>query len=134
MIQAKFSKDAEIKTDLVAVNVVDQELLDKTIEIIEANITNPQFDVNFLAEKLNLGRTNLFTKIKGITGQTPNEYIMSIRLKKSIYLLEKHPELNISDIAFQTGFNEPAYFSKCFKNTFGETPLNYRKRIRDNEQ
>ncbi len=129
MIQAKFSKDAEIKTDLVAVNVVDQELLDKTIEIIEANITNSQFDVNFLAESLNLGRTNLFTKIKGITGQTPNEYIMSIRLKKSIYLLEKHPELNISDVAFQTGFNEPAYFSKCFKNTFGETPLNYRKRI-----
>lgn len=129
-IQAMFSKNVDIKTDMLAINVLDQELLDKAIKVVEENLTNPQFDVNAFAETLNLGRTSLFSKLKGITGQTPNEFIMSIRLKKGVHLLKNNPELNVSDIAFQIGFSEATYFVKCFKGMYGKTPLQFRKEIK----
>ncbi|MFD1629847.1 hybrid sensor histidine kinase/response regulator transcription factor [Pseudopedobacter beijingensis] len=128
LLQAKFSKSTSAETSLIATNPYDEQLLQKAIEIIENNINNPQLDVNFFAQEMNLGRTNLFAKIKGITGQTPNEFILNIRLKKSLIMLKENPNLTISEIAYQTGFNEPAYFIKCFKKTFGLTPTQYRKK------
>ena len=74
-----------------------------------------------------LGRTKLFTKLKGITGQTPNEFIQNVRLKKAASLLSNNPEHNISDITYMLGFSTPKYFTKCFKEQFGVSPSSYRK-------
>jgi len=133
-LQAMFRRNADMQTDMLAVNVLDQQLLDKAIRIVEENLTHPQFDVVRFAEHLNMGRTTLFSKLKGITGQTPNEFIMSIRLRKAVHLLRNHPELNVTDIAFQTGFSDTAYFVKCFKSNYGKTPLQYRKGDRIKEK
>lgn len=131
ILQAKFSKTDSAEPTLIATNSYDEELLEKAIKIIEDNLDNPELDVNFFAKEMNLGRTNLFYKIKGITGKTPNDFIMNIRLKKSLILLKNNPELTISEIAYELGFNEPAYFIKCFKKIFGSTPTQYRKEYKD---
>ena len=75
-----------------------------------------------------LSRTNLFNKLKGVTGQTPNDFIVNIRLKKSIYLLVNNPELSIADIAVQVGFGSTSYYIKKFHKLFGVTPVQYRKK------
>jgi AraC-like DNA-binding protein len=74
-----------------------------------------------------LGRTKIFSKIKGITGQTPNNYIITIKLKRAAAILTNNPEYNISDIAYMLGFSSPKYFTKCFKEQFGISPTTFRK-------
>ncbi len=74
---------------------------------------------------MGLGRTRLFSKIKGVTGLTPNEFILSIRLKNAANLLTTQSELNVSEIAYAVGFSTPRYFSRCFREHFGVSPSKY---------
>lgn len=127
MLQEKFSKQADISPHLVATNRLEQEFLEKAIQIIESNLDNSEFDVDMFSSEMALGRTNLFGKIKGVTGQTPNEFIINVKMKKASSLLIDHPEFSISEIAYMLGFNTPKYFAKCFKDQFGVTPTEYRK-------
>ena len=72
-----------------------------------------------------LGRTIFYKKVRGTTGYTPNEYIRVIRLRKAAELL-KEGEKNVSEVAYAVGFDNPYYFSKCFKEQFGMPPSQYR--------
>ena len=82
---------------------------------------------NVFAREMAMARTNLFTKLKAITGQTPNDFILTIRLKKGALMLRNNPELNITEIADRIGFSSSRYFSKCFKDIYHVSPLAYRK-------
>jgi AraC-like DNA-binding protein len=88
---------------------------------------NSEFDVPLFSSEMALGRTKLFHKIKGITGQTPNEFIITMKMKKAASLLTNNPEYNISDITYMLGFSSPKYFAKCFKEQFGVSPSTFRK-------
>ena len=127
LLQEKFSHKPETTVQMLASNKIDKEILDKAISIIEANISNTDFNMNTFAREMGMARTNLFAKIKAISGQTPNDFIISIRLKKGAYLLRNNPELNITEIAEKIGFSSPRYFSKCFKDIYNISPLTYRK-------
>lgn len=83
--------------------------------------------VNIFAREMAMARTNLFTKLKAITGQTPNDFILTIRLKKGALMLRNNPELNITEISDKIGFSSSRYFSKCFKDVYQISPLAYRK-------
>ena len=104
------------------------------MKIIEKYIDNPEFNINIFAREMGIARTNLFAKIKAITGQTPNEFISTIRLKKAAILLKNNPELNISEISDMVGFNSSRYFSKCFKAQYHINPISYRKGISEEEE
>ena len=82
--------------------------------IIEQHLDNTDFNVNIFAREMGMARTNLFTKLKAVTGQTPNDFILSIRLKKGAVMLRNNPELNITEISDRIGFSSSRYFSKCF--------------------
>lgn len=84
-------------------------------------------NVNIFAREMGMARTNLFTKLKAVTGQTPNDFILSIRLKKGAVMLRNNPELNITEISDRIGFSSSRYFSKCFKEIYHVSPLAYRK-------
>jgi AraC-like DNA-binding protein len=66
----------------------------------------------------------LFTKVKAWTNFTPNEFIHEIRMKRAAHFLEQN-KMNISQISYKVGFNNPKYFSKCFQKKYGETPSQY---------
>lgn len=91
------------------------------------HLDDSEFDVSVFASEMALGRSKLYLKLKGITGMTPNDFILNIRLKTAASMLTNDSELNISDITYRLGFSTPRYFSKCFKELFGISPLNYRK-------
>ena len=127
MLQEKFSQQPQTNMQILATNAMDKKFLDKAMEIFEKEIENADFNVDQWAIKMGIARTKLFTKLKAISGQTPGEIMMTIRLKKAAHLLRNNPELNIAEVSDKSGFNIPKYFSKCFKERYHITPQAYRK-------
>lgn len=127
MLQERFSKQTDFSPRLIATNNLDREFLEKAQIVIEKYIDNSEFDVPLFASEMAMGRTKLFSKIKGITGQTPNDFILTVKLKKAATMLTNNPEYNISDITYMLGFSSPKYFAKCFKEQFGVSPSAFRK-------
>lgn len=125
-LQALYSHNPSVDIQMIAINEIDRQLLEKATQTVEDNFKNPDFNIDKFAKEMCLGRTNLFQKIKGITGQTPNDFILNIRLKKSLVLLKEHRDMPIYQIADMVGFDEHTYFMKCFKKHFGKTPSQYR--------
>lgn len=111
-------------------NRLDEEFMDRCTEIILNNIENPQFSVNTLAQELNMSRTSLFTKIKGIIGMTPNDFIKTTRLKKACKMMIEG-EYRITEIGFLVGFSSSSYFAKCFQKQFGMLPTEFLKQSKD---
>jgi len=126
-MQEKYSKTTVETPIPLATNLLDQKILKKATEIVMNHLDDFDFDISTFANEMALGRSNLYLKLKGITGMTPNDFILNIRLKEAANLLLKENDLNVSDITYRLGFGTPRYFSKCFKDLFGMTPLNYRK-------
>jgi AraC-like DNA-binding protein len=108
------------------INKLDGEFLQKITAIIEENILNDNLNLAFLTAQINMGQSTFYRKIKALTGISPNEYIRKIRLTNSVKLLTtgKH---NISEAAYNSGFNDLDYFRECFKEEYGMTPTDYLK-------
>lgn len=104
----------------------DEEFSNKLNKLIEEQLCNYDLNIDQLASMMGVSRTIFYQKVRGVTGYAPNEYVKIIRLKKAAELVLQN-KYNISEIAFRVGFNDPLYFSKCFKQHFGASPLNYRK-------
>ena len=127
-LQEKFGRSTELPPSAIASNDIDREFIECARQVIEQHLANEDFDVALFSREMALGRTRLFHKIKGVTGQTPNEFIQTIRMKKATGLLQNHPEMNIADVAYNVGFGSPKYFSKCFREQFGMSPSEFRAR------
>ncbi|MEO9571965.1 MAG: two-component regulator propeller domain-containing protein [Polaribacter sp.] len=107
--------------DTVNSNSIDKEFIQKLLEYINDNISDSNLSVEELASQLKLSRSQLYRKIKTITGQTVNEFIRKIRLERAKQILDSGRG-NISEACFSVGFSSPSYFSKCFKAHFGILP------------
>ena len=127
ILQEKFSKLPQESAQMLTDNVMDKKFMDRVMEIIKKEMDNGEFNVDMLMAQMNISRTKLFSKLKAITGQTPADFIMTIRLKRAAFLLRNNLELNIAEISDMVGFNVPKYFSKCFKEKYHVTPQTYRK-------
>ena len=126
VLQEKFSKQPQAQVQMLATNPLDKDLLDRTVALVERNLDNSEYSLSDLIKELYISRTNFFNKIKAITGQTPNELILTIRLKKAALLLKQEPNLSVSEVSDRTGFSSQRYFSRCFKEKYGISPLYYR--------
>ena len=92
--------------------------------IINEHISNSSFSVEEFAEGMNISRSLLHKKLSALIGEPPGELIKRIRLNKAAKLIEQNPG-NITEIAFEVGFNNPSYFTECFKKQFGVSPSQY---------
>lgn len=120
-------QSTEVPPTYNTVTEQDRLLIDKATNIIKDNFGNPEFDMNKLSNELGMGRSKLYIKIKEITGFTPNEFTLNLKLQEAAHLLKTQKQMNISDIAFHLGFSSSKYFSKCFKSFYGVSPLDWRK-------
>lgn len=132
-LKTKFSSEDNFTPSEIVVSSLDEQLLKKAFKVVEENISNEQFDIPFFCSELGVSRTMLFTKIKAWTNFTPNEFIHEIRMKRAAQLLEQN-KINISQISYKVGFNNPKYFSKCFQKKFGETPTEYLNKFSDDSK
>ena len=126
-LQRHFVSDAQVSSLGITTDKYDQQLLDDSIRIIEANLDNQRFNIEMWCHEIALGRTRLTEKIKRITGLTLNDFILQIKLRKCASLL-KDSNLTISEVAWMSGFSSSSYMGKCFKEHFGMTPLQYRNK------
>ena len=102
----------------------DKQFMDQLVAVIEAELTNPGFDVDRLCLALNMSRTKLYEMIKRLTGQSIIEFIRSIRLNKAVYIMT-HEDVSISEVIFRVGIQTQSYFTKAFKKEFGKTPSQF---------
>lgn len=125
ILRQKFGKvPQEIRSAMLR-NEQDSLFVKRLDSIVYSRLGGQDLSVDKVAGLLHLGRTIFYKKVRGTTGYTPNEYIRVIRLRKAAELL-KEGEKNVSEVAYAVGFNNPYYFSKCFKEQFGMPPSQYR--------
>ena len=111
----------------IAITSLDEKLVENAIKYVEANIGRCDLSVEELSRGLGMSRVHLYKKLLQITGTTPIEFIRVIRLKRAAQMLRESQQ-NVSEIAYQLGFNNPKYFSKYFKDEFGVLPSVYQER------
>lgn len=110
-----------------SVSDVDKGFVDRFRELIEENLADSELSVEDLGGKMGLSRVQLYRKIKALTNYSPNELVRIARLKKAASLLASS-EKTISEITYEVGFTSPSYFTKCYKEYFGESPTDFLKR------
>lgn len=110
-----------------SVSEVDKGFVDRFRELIEENLADSELSVEDLGGKMGLSRVQLYRKIKALTNYSPNELVRIARLKKAASLLASS-EKTISEITYEVGFTSPSYFTKCYKDYFGESPTDFLKR------
>ena len=106
---------------------VDEKLLGAAMKYVESNISRSDLSVEELSRELGMSRVNLYKRLVAMTGKTPIEFIRVIRLKHAAKLL-RETRMNISEVAYQVGFNNPKYFTKYFKEEFGMLPSVYQEK------
>jgi len=126
IIKESFSTSPYTPFKTIATSKADEEFVERLNEIIVKHIGDENFGVDQLAEILNMSRSSLHRKIKGIAHLTPNDYIRLVRLKKAVELLE-NGSYRVNEICYIVGFSSPSYFSKCFQKQFGVLPKDFAK-------
>lgn len=117
----KFARVLNLDPKEISITSADEHFLEAALQTVEQHMSNYDFNVIQFASELAVSRPLLFTKLKALTGQTPNNFVKTIRLKRAAQLL-KTQKLNVSEVAYQVGFKDPKYFRKCFREQFDEVP------------
>ena len=110
--------------DTGALLSADEKFMQKALEIVEKNLSNPGFSVEELSRELFMNRVSVYRRIYAITGQPPIEFIRGVRLQRAAHLLTQ-TEMNVTEVAYEVGFNNPKYFTKYFKMTYNMLPSAY---------
>lgn len=126
-IQQSFHQKIEISPSKIEITSMDEKFVKKAVEVVELNIANADFLVEDLCKEMAMSRVYFYKKILALTGKTPSEFIRFIRLKRAAELLQKS-QMFVNEVAYQVGFNDPKYFRKYFKDEFGLTPNEYKKK------
>jgi DNA-binding response OmpR family regulator len=125
-LRKKYSSYIGLDWNEITVNTPDEQFIKRVTEIIAEHLHDFTFDVGVLQNKLALSESTLLRKIKALTGEPPNKLIRIMRLKRAATMIEKN-EKTITDILMSVGFSNPSYFTRCFKDYFGQTPKAYQK-------
>jgi DNA-binding response OmpR family regulator len=127
-VHSDFNTGAFLEPNKIEITSIDEDILSRAKETVEKFISDPEFTVKVLCDELAMSNSMLYRKIKGILNITPNDFIKNIRLKRAAQLLEDK-NIHISEVAYQTGFNDLSYFGVCFKKLYGVTPTVYQKEL-----
>ena len=109
----------------------EQAFVTRAKETIMQHLSDADYDREAFAKDMAMGESTLYNKVKATTGQTVIAFITSIRMKEAQRIIQSNPNILISDVAIQVGFNTPKYFSKCFKKEFGVFPKEYAEKLKN---
>ncbi|MCX7986454.1 MAG: response regulator [Bacteroidales bacterium] len=123
-LRRHFQQQFSIESELPTLSPLDQQLIQKVIQLIEEKIADPSLSVEDLSHHIGISTTHLYRKIKALTGLSTNDLIRKIRLKKAAMLLLQG-QGNVSQVMYEVGFNNSSYFARRFQEEFGMTPSEY---------
>ncbi|MFI3294206.1 MAG: helix-turn-helix transcriptional regulator, partial [Rikenellaceae bacterium] len=125
-LKTQYQKEIKINPMIIANSDVDVIFMEKMLEIMEKNLSNPNFNVEKMAQEYGVSRTYLTRKIKALTGESAIQFQRSIRLKHAVEYLVKS-NLTISEIAWKVGYNDIDTFRNRFREQFNVNPSEYRQ-------
>lgn len=124
-VKERFGKTITLEPTELEITSHEEQFIESVLKTIENNIENSEFKSEDLAKQVGVSVTTLYRKLKSLTGQSSNEIIRSVRLKRAGQLLKESSQ-SVSEIAYMTGFNDVKYFRKCFQKQFGKNPTEFR--------
>jgi signal transduction histidine kinase/ligand-binding sensor domain-containing protein/DNA-binding response OmpR family regulator len=128
-----YSAAKEMVPENIAFNALDEEFLKQAINIVEDHLANSEFSVDLFSKEIGMSRSNLYLKLKAITGESAMDFIKRIRFKKAVELMHSK-RYTIAQITYMCGFNSPSYFSTAFKQHYGCMPSEYLAKIEETNQ
>jgi signal transduction histidine kinase/DNA-binding response OmpR family regulator/ligand-binding sensor domain-containing protein len=131
-IISKYRKEAISHPEVLLDKSQDELFLENLVSNINLRLEDANFKLEELAESLSMSYSRLYRKCKSLTGSSLLDFVRLLRLKKAAILIAKYG-FNISEAAFKTGFNDPKYFSKCFKKHFKLTPGDFKKEAQETD-
>jgi signal transduction histidine kinase/ligand-binding sensor domain-containing protein/DNA-binding response OmpR family regulator len=120
-LSQRFKNNTSLKFENESANDQDRRLIQSIIDIVLENITNEKINADFISKKILISRSVIYIKVEALTGQSVNEFIRNIRLKKSTALLRRK-DIQITEVAYAVGFSSQSYFTRCFTKRFGKSP------------
>jgi len=123
-LQERYKKDVIFKPKDIAITSSDEIFLNKVKKVLDKHLNNPDFNPELFSNEMGLSRMQLHRKLMAFTGLNTSAFIRSQRLIQAIQIL-KTSNHTVNEVAYMVGFNTPSYFIKCFKETYGKTPLDY---------
>ena len=111
----------------------DYDFVKSQLDWLEEHYSDSSLKIEHLVAVAKMSRTSYYNELKSLTGLSPKELVSDFRLKKAKMMLEK-TDTTVAEIAYKTGFNDPVYFTRLFRTTFGMTPTQYRKQGTDGEE
>lgn len=115
--------EVDISPAELSINHLDKQFLEKCIALVEKHIEDPDYSVEQMSHELLVSRMQLYRKVKAITGESPNHFIRTIRVKRAAQLLEKG--YSVAETTYKVGFQDLKYFRECFKKQFGMNPSEF---------
>ncbi|KAA3698700.1 response regulator, partial [Bacteroides salyersiae] len=124
-----FKKQLVFEVDELNYTSIDEEFLQKAIGSVQAHLDDPLFDQTRFVEEVGVSKSTLFRKLKSLTGLSYSSFVRNIRMKAACRIMEEKRNVRISELAYAVGFNDPKYFSACFKKELGMHPSEYMERF-----
>lgn len=115
---------SEVTQAKVAIITADHKLTDEIVKIVDAHLSDSNFSLEQLLSEMRMSKSTLYRQLKAETDMTPSDLIRSIRMKRATEMLLTR-KVTVSEVAYATGFSTPKYFTRCFKEEFGQTPSDY---------
>ena len=123
-LRKAFAHSPFVEANSMAMTKADEEFLQRVNALVADNMANPDFSLDDMASQLNMSRSSLSRKIKGLLDMTPGDYIRLERLKRAAQLL-REGRYKVNEVCYMTGFNTPSYFTKVFQRQFGVLPKDF---------
>ncbi len=121
LLRERYSRELHLGPKKVQVTSMDEKFLEKVMQTIETYMGDPDFSMEKFGQEVSLSRMQLHRKLKALTGESPGDFLRTMRLQRAKRLLESKTG-NVSEIAYEVGFNNLSYFSKCYREQFGMAP------------
>ncbi len=126
-LQSRYSQEVILQPREISITSVDERFLEKVKAILDEKLTRPDFSIEEFSIALHMSRMQLHRKLKALTGLSASDFVRSQRLILASRILI-NSDSTISEVGYMVGFNDPSYFTKCFKESYGLTPTAYSKR------
>jgi len=123
-LRERFSREITLEPSEISITPLDEKFLERAIETVERHLSDENFDLPEFRADMNMSRSTLFRKLHALTGQSPTEFIRTIRLKRASSLL-KQKFGNVTQVSLEVGFNNLSYFNRSFKKLYGVTPMEF---------
>ncbi|WP_236059568.1 two-component regulator propeller domain-containing protein [Chitinophaga rhizophila] len=125
----RFLKDYYYEAKELVTSAKDKDFMETLLEKIEEHLMDPDFDISMLCSSMGMSKTNLYQKIKQLTGQSTGDFVRTIRLKKAAHIMS-HEDVPLSEVILRIGIQTQSYFTKAFKKEFGKTPTQFLQELK----